>query len=102
MDSEVDLVKKNKFPFLTFLGINPYEVGFVQTSLTHIKESDLDCESLTNGFVLELWSLVEPDKSVNSEKSVKADESLHHSITRRQFAEIVGCVVLRECQQGIH
>ena len=90
MDSEVNLSTKNSFPFLTFVGINPYEEDFVQTSMRHIQESKLDYKALTNGFVLELWNLVE---TKDPDEPKLHDGKSPSNITRRQFAEIVGCIL---------
>lgn len=48
----------NALPFLLSVGVNPGSVDFVSSSLVTIKNSNLSHESLTNGFVVELWSLV--------------------------------------------
>lgn len=48
----------NALPFLLSVGLNPGSVDFVSSSLVTIKNSNLSHESLTNGFVVELWSLV--------------------------------------------
>ena len=92
MDSEVNIGIKNSFPLLTFVGLNPYDEDFVQMSMKHVQESELDFEALTVGFVLELWSLVE-NKDPDQPKPHDDRNKSPSKITRRQFAEIVGCIL---------
>ena len=89
MDSGVNISVHNTFPFLTCAGLNPHSENFVESSIKHIRESGLDVKTLTNGFVLELGGLLEckdPDQPENIE-SISSPKK----ITRRQFAEIIGC-----------
>ena len=50
--------ERNKFPFLTFAGIIPASEDFSKSSRKCLMEANIGQEILTNGFVLELWSLV--------------------------------------------
>ena len=66
MDSGVDISLKNPYPFLTFVGFKNFsEADFVESTKEVIIDSKLDHHSLTNGLVLELWSLVEIQESGN-------------------------------------
>ena len=64
MDSGVDISMKNPYPILTFVGFKNFsEADFVESTKEVIIDSKLDHHSLTNGLVLELWSLVEIQES---------------------------------------
>ena len=95
MASEVDLLNQNEFPFLTFVGLNPYQDGLVQQVQSLVKESRLNPQSLTNGFILELWSLASPETNETPAKPRPV------KITRRQFAEIVGCILFKWTSEEI-
>ena len=90
MDSGVDISMKNPYPFLTFEGFKNFsEADFVESTKEVIIDSKLDHQSLTNGLVLELWSLVEIQEC-SGKKPVAVDK-----ISRRQFAEIIGCFIFK-------
>ena len=57
--------------------------NFVESSKNVIRESNLDQRSLTNGLLLELWSLVEIQQQQDQDISIG-------KISRRQFSEILG------------
>ena len=84
MDSGVNLGEGNHFPFMTFLGLDHSDKKFIESTKKIILESGLDHKSLTNGLVLELWSMVEIQDT--SDKPISPNK-----ISRRQFAEILGC-----------
>ena len=87
MDSGVN-IPGNSFPFLTFVGLDRYDKNCVGSSKEIIVNLNLDYKSLSNGLLLELWSLVETQEEFN--KPISDDK-----ITRRQFAEILGCFLFR-------
>ena len=89
MDSEVNNTKNN-FPFLTFAGLKTLdsEDSFVESSKRIIVDSNLDYKSLTNGLILELWSLVEA-------KVTPMQQTSAGKISKRQFAEILGCFLFK-------
>ena len=80
---------KNSFPFLTFAGLKPGNEKFSELSVELIMESSLGQETLTNGFIMELWSLVELQARGQKEEISPV------KITRRQFSEIVGCILFK-------
>ena len=84
MDFEVNIGSKNQYPFMTFLSLNNLpDENFVELSKNVISESNLDQRSLTNGLLLELWSLVEIQQQQDQDISPG-------KISRRQFSEIIG------------
>ena len=81
----------NVYPFLSFAGLNPGGRDFVKSSLQTIKDSNLNQESLTNGLIMELWSLVQHQfRGKQDSTKIPPDK-----ISRRQFSEIVGCFVFK-------
>ena len=75
------------FPILVSSGFKPRRFCFVQESFKHIIEQKIGLEVLSNGFVLELYSMVEPTKLGSSISPGK--------ISTRGFSEIIACLVLR-------
>lgn len=55
-------IDETGFPILVSSGFKPRRFDFVQESLKHIIEQKIGSEVLSNGFVLELYSMVEPTK----------------------------------------
>ena len=64
MDSEVSITKPS-YPFLALVGFERFEENFVEFSKNVIINSKLDSNSLVNGLILELWSLVEVQTAFN-------------------------------------
>ena len=73
-------LEDSDFPFMISAGLKPGGLDFVERSIQHIIEQNLDHKILTNGLVLELFSLVEPTKLRGSISSGKISSSLLISI----------------------
>jgi hypothetical protein len=77
------------FPFLTFAGIIPASEDFSKSSRKCLMEANVGQEILTNGFVLELWSLV----VLNTPGENK--EAPPGKLSRREFSEILACILFK-------
>ena len=78
---------KIQYPVLVFNGFKPNEDKFVETSIDHIVGTNLDAQILTNGFVLELYSLVHQPKTDPKTSTEK--------LSPRDFAAIIGCLIYK-------
>ena len=93
MDSEVSITKPS-YPFLALVGFERFEENFVEFSKNVIINSKLDSNSLGNGLILELWSLVEVQTAFNIPLSPG-------NISRREFAELIGCFLFKWTSEDI-
>ena len=77
-------------PLLRISGFSPEDENFHELWLKKILESDFDFKFLTNGIILELWSLVEV-VSPGSDQVISPGK-----MSRRQFAQLVRYILFRE------
>ena len=81
--------QNENYPILVRSGFKPGEEMFLEKAIQNIMTNALDQEILTNGFVLELFTLLHNSK-LNSRISIPPDK-----ISTRDFAAVIGCILYK-------
>ena len=88
-NEDVSEPRNTSYPFLRFHGFSPDNENFHEVWMKKILGSDFGSKFLTNGLILELWSLVEI-VFPGSNQVISPGK-----MSRRQFVELISCLLFR-------